>query len=50
MFSEKVPTVSGQRGAQSTAAHWIPLGRDPLSEARLLAKVIDATPEAETVD
>lgn len=50
MFSEKVPTVSGQRGAQSAAAHWIPLGRDPLSEARLLAKVIDATPEAETVD
>ena len=59
IYNERLPTTEGLRGARSRGAHWVPLGRDPLLEARLLAAVVnapgvtaeddeaDATPSAE---
>lgn len=42
IYNERLPTTEGLRGARSRGAHWVPLGRDPLLEARLLAAVVDA--------
>jgi hypothetical protein len=41
------PTVAGLRGPQSVEVNWIPIGRDPLLEAYLLAKFVEASPEAD---
>ncbi len=42
IYNERLPTTEGLRGARSRGAHWVPLGRDPLLEARLLAAVVNA--------
>jgi hypothetical protein len=45
MYSERVPTVEGQRGPQSRSAQWVPLGRDPLLEDFLLQRLSKVMPE-----
>ncbi len=42
IYSEQVPTVEGLRGPASRGAQWVPLGRDPLLESFLLAKLSTA--------
>jgi hypothetical protein len=42
MYSERTPTVAGQRGVRSREEHWVLLGRDPLLEERLLKKIATA--------
>lgn len=42
IFSERVPTRDGLRNARAAGAHWVPLGRDGLLEAALLAKFAGA--------
>ncbi|MBU0639369.1 MAG: hypothetical protein KKB50_10940 [Planctomycetes bacterium] len=44
IYSERLPTEEGLRGARSESACWVPLGRDPLLEAYLLAKIVDVHP------
>jgi hypothetical protein len=44
-YSERVPTVEGQRGPQSRYAQWVPLGRDPLLEEFLLQRLSKVMPE-----
>ncbi len=44
IYSERLPTTEGLRGAQSRGAHWVPLGRDPLLESFLLDRLTDAVP------
>lgn len=50
IYSERIPTTEGLRRGESPRAHWVPLGRDTLLEAYLLAKFADATPEIEVAD
>lgn len=45
MYSIRIPTTAGVRGAPSREVAWVPLGRDPLLEAFLLEKIADALPE-----
>jgi hypothetical protein len=47
LFNVRSPTVAGLRGPQSVEVNWIPIGRDPLLEAYLLAKFVEASPEAD---
>jgi hypothetical protein len=42
IYSERIPTTEGLRGAESRGAHWVPLGRDPLLEAYLLERLVNA--------
>lgn len=50
IYQEKVPTTEGLRGARSAQARWVPLGRDPLLEAFLLAKLIDVRPDIDVIE
>ena len=50
IYSERIPTREGLRRAQSHDASWVPLGRDPLLEGYLLAKLADATPDVEVTE
>ncbi|MFH1746298.1 MAG: hypothetical protein ABIG44_04565 [Planctomycetota bacterium] len=50
IYSEHIPTTEGLRRSESPRAHWIPVGRDALLEAYLLAKLIDATPDIELAE
>ena len=50
IYSETIPTTEGLRRARTPGAHWVPLGRDALLEAYLLAKLAYATPDVELVD
>ena len=45
MYSPGVPTTEGLRGPGSRKVQWVPLGRDPLLEAFLLDKLMQASPE-----
>lgn len=45
IYSERLPTAEGLRGARSRDEHWVALGRDALLEAVLLAALADALPE-----
>jgi hypothetical protein len=47
LFNVRSPTVAGRRGPQSAEMDWIPIGRDPLLEAYLLAKFVNESSEAE---
>ncbi len=49
IYSEDVPTAGGARRADGRGVTWVPLGRDGLLEAYLLAKLADVTPSAERV-
>jgi hypothetical protein len=50
IYSESTPTVEGERGPRSRRVQWVPLGRDPLLEAFLLAKLSDALPGLSVAD
>lgn len=50
LFNVRTPTVAGEFTARSAAIDWIAIGRDPLLEAYLLAKFVDAAPDAEIAD
>jgi len=50
IYNERIPTSEGLRKASSRGAHWIPLGRDPLLEAVLLAELADALPSVTPAD
>lgn len=41
IYSERVPTTEGLRRARGKGDRWIPLGRDPLLEAYLLARLAE---------
>jgi len=47
IYSERIPTAEGLRRARTARAHWVPLGRDPLLEAYLLARLADAMPDVQ---
>lgn len=49
IYSDRVPTTEGLRRSQTRGEHWVPLGRDGLLEAYLLAQVADATPDVRPV-
>lgn len=49
IYSDRVPTTEGLRRSQSRGEHWVPLGRDGLLEAYLLARIADATPDVRPV-
>ncbi len=46
IYSERVPTVEGERGPKSRHVQWVPLGRDGLLEAWLLEQIEKASPAA----
>lgn len=50
IFSQSTPTTEGERGPRSRRVEWVPLGRDPLLEAFLLAKLSVALPELAVAD
>ena len=50
IYSQATPTTEGERGPRSVKVQWVPLGRDPLLEAFLLAKLADALPNLRTAD
>jgi hypothetical protein len=47
IYSERTPTMEGVRGRAASQTRWVPLGRDPLLEAFLLAQLADVLPEVE---
>ena len=49
IYSERLPTTEGLRGARSRGLHWVPLGRDGLLEGYLLAKILSANPDVKVV-
>ncbi len=50
IYSERLPTTEGLRAARARGEHWVPLGRDELLEAYLLALLADAVPMIELPD
>ena len=50
IYSESTPTTEGERGPRSRKVQWVPLGRDALLEAFLLAKLSDALPGLSVAD
>lgn len=44
IYSERLPTKEGLRGARSRGEHWVPLGRDVLLERYLLERFAPAPP------
>lgn len=47
IYSERLPTTEGLRGARSRGEAWVPLGRDGLLEAYLLARLADLPPASQ---
>ena len=50
IYSERLPTTEGLRGAASRGAAWVPLGRDALLEGFLIEKLADVHPAVQVVD
>ncbi len=50
IYNERLPTTEGLRGARSRGEQWVPLGRDKLLEAFLLARLAEVSPEVEAAE
>lgn len=46
LYSERLPTESGERVSRALSQHWIPVGRDGLLERQLLDRIVRAEPGA----